>query len=460
MAKQNQESELNTPATRRGFLAASGAVIATASVASRAMAVAPHTFGNDTIKVGLVGCGGRGKSAIGQIINTPGPVKVVALADAFEYRIQEAIGSASAAARERIGDGPGNVADIVDVPAERQFVGLDAYKGLLETDCDLVVLATPPGFRPVQFEAAVNAGKHVFTEKPLATDAHGVRRVLAAGEIAKKNNTAVAVGLQRRHEPKYIETIGRLRDGAIGDIILTRVYWNSGPLWNRSRYDLAQRLGRRPNELEYQVENWYYFNWLCGDHIVEQHIHNIDVSNWLFDAVPEYAYGMGGREVRTGKQYGQIFDHHMVEFTMPGGAKMLSACRHQSGCVNNVSEHAHGTEGTADISGGTIYAPDGKVAWRYEGRNPQGHQQEQTDLIANLRKGVIQNETEYGAHSTMSAILGRMVTYSGKQIRWDDAIASELRLSGDIHAWDAPAPVTPDEDGRYPVPVPGKTEVV
>ncbi|TWT37996.1 Inositol 2-dehydrogenase [Posidoniimonas corsicana] len=459
MGEKQQTTTPNSP-SRRGFLAASGAAVATASLASRAMAVAPHTFGDDTIKVGLVGCGGRGKSAVQQIINTPGPIKVVALADAFEYRIKEAINSSNAAARDKLGSDGGNVQDIVDVPAERQFVGLDAYKGLLETDCDLVVLATPPGFRPVQLEAAVNAGKHVFTEKPLAVDAPGVRRVLAAGETAKKNNTAVAVGLQRRHEPKYIETIDRLRDGAIGDIILTRVYWNGSPLWNRSRYELGQLLGRRPNELEYQVNNWYYFNWLCGDHIVEQHIHNIDVSNWLFGSLPEYAYGMGGREVRTGKQFGQIFDHHMVEFTMPGGATMLSACRQQAGCVTNVSEHAHGTAGSADISGGRIFKPNGQIAWKFEGRNPQGHQQEQTDLIANLRKGVIQNETEYGATSTMAAILGRMVTYSGKQIRWDDAIASEMSLAGDLNSWDASAPVTPDDEGRYPVPVPGKTQVV
>lgn len=458
MAEARKELSNTTP-SRRTFLAATGAVAAAAAVPASA-GVTPHTFGSDVIRIAVVGCGGRGVSAAMQLLNAEGPVKVVALADAFEYRVKDSMAKLTNRAQRLAEERGGAVGDYVDVPRDRQFVGLDAYRGAIATDCDLVVLATPPGFRPVQFETAVKAGKHVFMEKPVAVDAAGIRRVLAAGELAKQNNTAVAVGLQRRHETKYLETVQRLQDGAIGDIILARVYWNSGGLWNRTRFDLAKKLGHRPNELEYQVENWYYFNWVCGDHIVEQHIHNIDVGNWVFNATPEKAYGMGGRQVRTGKQYGQIFDHHMVEFTMPGGAKMLSACRHQNGCKNSVSEHIHGTKGTADVSAGRIMGPDGKLLWRFKGRNPQGHQQEQLDLVANLRKGVIQNEAEYGANSTMSAILGRMVTYSGKEITWKQALASEISLAPDIDSWDASAPVMPDEEGRYPVPAPGVTQVV
>lgn len=447
--------------SRRGFLAASGAVAAAAAVGKAQAATAtPHASGDDTIRVALVGCGGRGTGAVQQLFNTPGPIKLVAVADAFEYRVNDALSNLVAYTRRLANNGGSEGGASVDVPEDRRFVGLDAYRKAIATDCDLVVLATPPGFRPVQMEAAVNAGKHVFVEKPVAVDAPGIRRVMAAGEMAKKNNTAVAVGIQRRHEPRYIETVRRLHDGAIGDIVTTRVYWNSGGVWNRSRYELAQKIGHRPSELEYQVENWYYFNWLCGDHIAEQHIHNLDIGNWVHNGLPERAQGMGGRQVRTGKQYGQIFDHHAVEFTMPGGARMFSVCRHQDGCWNSVSEHAHGTKGTADVSAGQLYGPDGNLLWKYEGSNPQGHQQEQTDLVANLRKGVIQNEADYGASSTMTAILGRMATYSGRELSWADALASDLSLADDLDSWDLAAPVQPDEEGRYPAPTPGVTRVV
>ena len=212
--------------------------------------------------------------------------------------------------------------------------------------------------------------------------------------------------------------------------------------------------------MQYQVDNWYYFNWVCGDQIVEQHIHNIDVSNWLKDATPIEAQGQGGREVRTSRETGQIFDHHMVEFTYPDETKMLSCCRHIKGAWSEVAEYAHGTKGTARLHRGEIYGPDGDVIWRFGGRNPQGHQQEQEDLVANLRAGRVPNETEYGAMSTMTAIFGRMATYSGKRLKWEEAINSDLDLTPETLAWDAQPPVTPDADGRYPVPVPGKTQVI
>ena len=436
----------NSRTSRRDFIKRSSLLVAGGAVAGRlSIARAAHAYGSDTIKIGLVGCGGRGTGAAVQAMNTTGgEVRLVAMADAFADQVQKAYRGVK-----------GQHGDKVDVPKDRQFSGFDAYKYVLEADIDMVILATPPGFRPQHFEEAVKAGKHVFMEKPVAVDAPGVRRVLAANEEAKKKGLAVAVGLQRHHEDAYKETIARLQDGAIGDIILTRAYWNGAGVWTR---------GREPQqtELEYQMRNWYYFNWLCGDHIVEQHIHNLDVINWLKNGYPVSAQGQGGREVRTGADTGQIFDHHMIEFTYADGSKMLSQCRHIPNCWNSVSEHAHGSKGECDISGAKIYDSKGERTWSYGRDGRDGHQQEHHDLFAILRKGEIPNEGEYGALSTMTAILGRMATYSGQMINWDEALNSKLSLADtdSLTSMDSQAPVQPNEDGKYPVPVPGVTQVL
>ncbi len=434
--------------TRRQFIKNSSLLLAGGAIAGQLnIARAAHPFENNTIRVGLIGAGGRGTGAVDQILNTPGPVKLVAVGDAFADRITGDGGCVTGLSRPHKGK--------VDCPPERQFVGFDAYKKVLDCDIDLVVLATPPGFRPLHFEAAVDAGKQIFMEKPVAVDPAGVRRVLAANEQAKQKNLTVAVGLQRHHEPNYIETIKRIRDGAIGDIILARAYWNMGYLWVR---------GREPqwSEMEYQVRNWLYFNWLSGDHIVEQHIHNMDVINWLMGDYPATAQGVGGRQVRTGPDHGQIFDHHFVEFTYPNGTKMLSECRQIDGCWNEVSEFAHGTRGVADISGATLRNPSGSEIWSFGPGGGNGHQQEQTDLMAKLRKGEVYNEGDFGAMSTMTAILGRMATYSGRMVTMADALQSTLVESpvDQITSFSDTPPVVPDKDGRYPVPIPGVTEVI
>ncbi len=329
---------------------------------------------------------------------------------------------------------------------------------MLQTDADFVILATPPGFRPQQFEAAVEAGKHVFMEKPVATDAPGVRRVLAANKIAKEKGLAVQVGLQRHHEFRYKECIERLQNGAIGELLFARAYWNGGGVWVRPR--TAEQ-----TELEYQMRNWYYFTWLCGDHIDEQHIHNLDVINWLAQAHPVEAQGQGGREVRDGQDHGQIFDHHMVEFTYANGFKMLSQCRHIQGCWNSVSEHVHGSAGSSDISNALIRDAKGDKLWQSDAKETSGKgwQQEHYDFFAALRNGETPNEGDYGAYSTMTAILGRLATYSGKIVKWDDAINSEIQLADTdaMHSFGDPAPVQPDENGAYPIAVPGsKTKFV
>jgi predicted dehydrogenase len=287
-------------------------------------------------------------------------------------------------------------------------------------------------------------------EKPVAVDAPGVRSVLAAAELAKQKGLGVGVGLQRRHERKYLETIRRLQEGAIGHVSLGRAYWNGTRPWFRARQP-------GQSEMEYQMRNWYYFNWLCGDHIVEQHIHNLDVINWLKGAYPVSANGLGGLQVRKGKDDGEIFDHHFVEFTYADGSKLYSQCRHIAGCWNNVSEHAHGPKGSADIAAGRI---EGENAWRFRGPNPNPYQAEHEDLMASIRAGAPINEAEIGAKATMTAIFGRMATYSGKELSWDDAINSAVSLAPAEYGFDATPPVVPDADGNYPIAIPGKAEVV
>lgn len=427
---------------RRAFIArtslAAGAVLAGSKIVGAA-----HPFGDDTIRIGLVGSGGRGSQAVVQALRTSPNVKLVAVGDAFADRIEGCLSQRDLQ----------ELSSQVDVPEERRFVGFDAYQQVIDSDIDLVILTTPPGFRPQHFEAAVKAGKHVFMEKPVAVDAPGIRKVLETAQEAKSKNLGVGVGLQRRHDPQYIETVKRIQDGEIGDVGLTRVYWNGPGVWNIPR-------DADWNEMTYQMKNWYYFTWICGDHIVEQHIHNLDVSNWIKNMLPQKAQGMGGREVRTGSMNGQIFDHHMVEFTYPDGSTMLSCCRHIPGCWTEVAEYAHGTKGHSEVKDGKFLNAEGKTTWRYRGPRAQPYQQEHDDLFAAIRSGTPYNEAEYGAHSTMTAILGRMATYSGKVVTWEEAMASEIDLSPSEYSFDATPPVVPDDSGSYPVPVPGKYQAV
>jgi predicted dehydrogenase len=345
----------------------------------------------------------------------------------------------------------------VEVNEDTMFIGFDAYKHAIAS-ADVVVLATPPGFRPLHFEEAVRQGKHIFMEKPVATDAPGVRRVLAAAEEAKKKNLKVAVGLQRHHQLGYLETLARLHDGAIGDIVAMRCYWNGTTPWVKFRADLEKKQGRALTEMEYQMRNWYYFVWLCGDHICEQHIHNLDVINWVKKGYPVRAHGMGGCEVRKGKDYGEIFDHHAVEFEYTDGSRCFSQCRHINGCWSNVSEHMIGTKGTCDVGGHVIR---GENTWRFRKEGAKDpYQQEHDDLFAAIRNDTPYSEAENGAKSTMTSILGRMATYSGKIIEWEKAIESQLDYFPKTLAWDAEPPVKPNADGTYQLPVPGKTITV
>ena len=421
--------------------AAGGMLLGSLPVGASAFAA-----GSDTLKIALIGCGGRGTGAANQALSADKGVQLVAMADAFRDRLDESYERLS----KRYGD-----TDQLNVPEENKFVGFEAYKKAIAL-ADVVILATPPGFRPYHFEEAIKADKHVFMEKPVATDAPGVRKVLEAGKLAKQKKLNVVVGLQRHYQNSYREILKRVNRGDVGKIVSGQVYWNSDGVWVRER-----KPGQ--TEMEYQMRNWYYFTWLCGDHILEQHIHNIDVANWFIGEYPVSAQGMGGRQVRIGKDFGEIFDHHFVEFTYPGGAVIASQCRHQEGCMSRVSEFFQGTKGTVDTQGdiATIKDWNGKVLYDHRGdEDPNPYQQEHDELFASIRSGGVINNAEYGAKSTMTAIMGRMATYSGKIITWDEAINSDLSLMPKRFAWDAEPPVLPNEDGMYPAAVPGVTQVL
>jgi predicted dehydrogenase len=408
--------------------------------------------GRNPIRVGVVGCGGRGTGAATQALSSSQDVQLVAMADAFEDRIERSL-SALLEPREdwSEGDEAVDLSARIDVPAERRFVGFDAYQRLLP-HVDVVILATPPGFRPAHFEAAVRAGKHIFMEKPVATDAPGVRAVLATAERARADELNVVVGLQRRYQPIYREWVERLQGGMIGDLVLGRVYWNSAGVWVRPR-EPGQ------TEMEYQMRNWYYFNWLCGDHIVEQHIHNIDVANWVFGGHPLRAQGQGGRQVRNGPDHGEIFDHHFVEFEYDGGRRVLSQCRHIPDCMERVSEAFHGALGSAPRPGRLVSASGHTLFEHDDEEDPNPYQVEHDELFAAVAAGEYRHDdAEVGATATMTAIMGRMATYSGQVVEWDEALASKLDLQPRRLGFDAEPPVLPGVDGRYAVPVPGVTQ--
>ncbi len=429
---------------RRGFLEHSAKITAAGFLMSRLPAESKKLISFEgEIKVALVGCGGRGTGAISQALEADPDVRLVAMADAFGDRAEECLKTLI----EKFVD-----SEKINVNRETIFTGFDAYKQAIDM-ADVVILTTPPAFRPLHFEYAISQGKHVFMEKPVATDVAGIRTVLAAGKEARRKKLNVVVGLQRHYQRSYQSIKNKIDRGKIGEIISGQVYWNSGGVWVRPR-ETGQ------TELEYQMRNWYYFNWLCGDHIVEQHIHNIDVANWFIGSTPVSAQGMGGREVRKGKDHGQIFDHHFVEFTYKNGQVVASQCRHQKGCMNRVEEVFQGTRGNVTTNSshfGMIKNKRGKVVFNHEGENDiNPYQQEHNELFSAIKAGDYRmDDTNRGAEATMSAILGRMATYSGEKITWDEAMDFDHKLVPELHSFNDNAPVQPDKEGNYPIPVPG-----
>ncbi|MFK7923604.1 MAG: Gfo/Idh/MocA family protein [Bacteroidia bacterium] len=446
----NNSSKFNRRDFVKGSALAVGGLMA-APLGARGMG---HLTGTDTIKIGLIGCGGRGTGAALQALSTDQNIQLVAMADAFRDRLDTSYNALTDPDTVDLSDTKINVAE------ENKFVGFDAYKKVIPL-VDVVLIATPPGFRPIHFEAAVKAGKHIFMEKPVATDAPGIRRVLAAAELAKKKRLNVVVGLQRHYQTVYREWMDRIHGGAIGDIVTSHVYWNSAGVWVRDRASLEKAAGRKLTEMEYQMRNWYYFNWLCGDHITEQHIHNLDVSNWAKGAYPVRANGQGGRQVRNGKDHGEIFDHHFVEFEYADGSRMFSQCRHIKGCMNRVTESFQGTNGSAPKPG-VLLTRSGYGLFEHKSKkDPNPYQVEHDELFAAVAKGEYKfADAENGAKSTMTALLGRAATYSGQNVEWDDLMKSDISLMPKEFSFDAEAPIKPNADGYYPTPTPGVTKMV
>lgn len=449
MEKQQPAPSLN----RRTFVKASGLAMGSLLFNPALAAANAYIYGDDAIKIGLIGCGGRGAGAAVQALATGQNVKLVAMGDAFRDRLDKTYRKLTEGEFYDANEELINMKQKVAVPEAHKFTGFDNYEKVIELS-DVVLIATPPGFRPAHFEAAVRAGKHVFMEKPLACDAPGVRRVLEAAKMAREKKLNVVVGLQRHYQKIYQKWVEMMHAGAIGEIVTSHVYWNSGGVWVRPRKE-------GQSEMEYQMRNWYYFNWLCGDHINEQHIHNIDVSNWVKQAYPVKAYGMGGRRMRTGPDHGEIFDHHFVEYEYEDGARMFSQCRHWEGADSRVTEVFQGTNGAAP-GPGMLLTRSGYPLLDYDDRNdPNPYQTEHDLLFEAIAKGEYRfADAENGAKSTMTAIMGRMATYSGQIVSWEEAFNSDVDLMPERLAWDANPKVMPDEEGRYPVAVPGVTKVI
>ena len=431
------ESAERGAVTRRAFVQAGGALAIASAVPS---ILARNSHAQDIVvkagkpwRVGLIGCGGRGTGAAENFLAAAPQSRITALGDVFSDRLQSCRSHLAS-----LGDRAG-VAD------NRCFTGFEAYEKVIGTDVDVVLLATPPHFRPLHFKAAVDAGKHVFMEKPVAVDAPGVRTVLAAAAVADAKSLSVVAGTQRRHEPSYLKAIAQIQSGAIGRIISARCAWNMGGLWmNEPRPEWS--------DMEWQLRNWLYFTWLSGDHIVEQHVHNIDVINWALAAHPIRAVGMGGRQVRTDSNFGNVFDHFAIEYEYPQGVFVTSMCRQTDGCASRVAEAVHGCDGWCDLSPGNAVIR-GRSPWRFEGRNGNPYLQEHLDLVASIngqRERV--NEARSVAESTLSAIMGRMSAYSGQEVTWDQAMNSTLDLAPPAYEF-GPLAIAP-------VAVPGQTPLV
>jgi predicted dehydrogenase len=367
-------------------------------------------------------------------MNSASGVKLYAMGDMFRDHLE----SAKANLQKR-----GN--DKFDVSSDRCFIGFDAYKQVIDSGVDLVILATPPGFRPMHLAAAIAAGKHVFTEKPVGVDGPGIRRVLEAAGEAKQKNLAVVAGTQRRHQAGYIESMKRIHDGELGELTSARCYWNQGSLWMKPRESGW-------SDMEWQLRNWLYFTWLSGDHICEQHVHNIDVVNWAMKGHPKSAMGMGGRQVRTSPDYGHIFDHFAIDFEYENGAHCMSMCRQIPGCENNVSEALVGTKGSWDGKPNTYVFETGGKRSRLRVKEINPYDQEHIDLIESIRAGKPLNELTTVAESTLTAIMGRMSTYTGKAVTWEQALNSKENL--------VPQELKLGPLATPAVAVPGQTELI
>jgi len=450
------------PLSRRAFVAKAAAGTAAAGAAAALpVELCAQVAGSDVIKIGLIGMGGRGSGAIVQNLTANDSARLVAVADAFQDKIDGTGIRASGLPRVLEQLKTLNKEDQADVPPSRQYAGFDGYKGVID-ESDLVVIATPPGFRPIHFDYAVKQGKHVFMEKPVCVDARGFNQVIESAKEADQKGLKVVVGLQRHYQQVYLDAFAKVHEeGLIGEITGAQVWWNGNRPWI---------IDRQPGwtEMEYQMRNWYHFNWLCGDHICEQHVHNIDVANWFISGDPVMggnpvsAQGMGGRAGTEPLSVGELFDHHYVEFRYGsefGSPVVNSQCRQIANTYRKVAEEIHGSEGILHLANGRITDRKGEVKWQY--RAPRGeednpYQVEHDELHAAILEDTPLNDAYFGAKSSFSSVLGRLATYSGQEIQWDEAVASDFSIMPDEFDFNAEAPVKPDENGDYQIAIPGQ----
>jgi predicted dehydrogenase len=431
-------NDLLLPTTRRRFLKTGSMAAMVGAAAPYIKVIGAEKFepNSDTIKVGLIGCGGRGSGAAGQALAADKNVMLTAMGDVFENRLQSSLQALKKEGGDR-----------VQVTPEKTFIGLDSYKKVLDSGVDLVILTTPPGFRPLHLEAAINAGKHVFCEKPMATDAPGVRSILESVKKAKEKKLAIVAGFCWRYNYGEREFFKRIHDGEIGEIRSLENIYNTGPIWVHPRV-------AGQTDMEYQLRNWYYFTWLSGDHIVEQAVHSIDKMAWAMkDEPPVSCFATGGRQVRTEEKYGHIYDHFAVVYEYANGARGYHMTRQQPNTANFVKDYFTGTKGIGKINtAGPLEILAGGDRWRYQGERPNMYQVEHNELFASIRKGEPINDGDRMAKSTMLAIIGRMAAYTGQIVRWDDAMNSQESLApANLSDWNQPVPVPP-------VAMPGQTK--
>lgn len=430
----------NKKSSRRSFLVNSGFALAGSTLLSQklfAAASKPARSAN-TLKIGLIGCGGRGTGAAAQAIKADPDVVLTAMGDVFEDRLEEAYQSLQALGDERI-----------KVDKANKFIGFDAYQRVIDSGVDVVLLATPPAFRPLHLTAAVDAGKHIFCEKPVAVDAPGVRKVLAAAKKARDKKLCLVSGFCFRYDFPNRATFQQVLDGEIGKVRSVSTFRNGGELWYHDR---------QPDwkEMTHQMRNWYYYNWLSGDFIVEQSVHSLDMMSWaLSDVLPLRATGTGGRQTRVDPKYGNIYDHFAVEFDYPDNVKAFHFTRQQAGTTPRNSVDILGTDGNASIQIGSAYTISGKKNWKYNGKKNNMYQTQHDELFAAIRAGKEINDGEWAANSSMLAVLGRMVGYSGQSISWEEALQSNQQLGPDPkdYDWDLVLKMPPPA-------VPGTTKVL
>lgn len=421
--------------TRRKFLETSGVALAGGALSTTMLSPgAVHASGSSVLRVGLVGCGGRGTGAAAQALTADPQVELVAMGDTFADRVEQSYGQLKKTA----------IADRVKVDRDHRFSGFNAYQAVID-QCDVVLLATPPHFRPEHLKACVDAGKHVFVEKPVAVDGSGVRSVMETCKKASEKGLNIVSGLCWRYHYGMRETFQQILDGAVGEIMALQCTYNTSELWYHDRQP-------EWSDMEWQVRNWLYFTWLSGDHIVEQHIHSLDKMVWAMGGTPpNKCVSLGGRQVRTSDKYGQIFDHFNTVYEYDGGVKCFSSTRQQDGCAMDVSDHVLGTQGTCDVFRHSVKDHTGKTTWRYRGPNCNMYQVEHDELFAAIRAGEVINNGDYMCKSTLMAIMARMAAYSGQEVTWDQALNSPENLTPEKYEW-GPMKVAP-------IAIPGLTQL-